>query len=204
MRRVALILSFVTCTAIAQQVEVPHVFQSGTRARAAEVNANFQTLVEAINANQTAIQSLQGGLAPIGTIAIDSAPYNAAAVPIYLLEWDNVFPVSGGGGAGIPQFGDITIGKAYDLFSPQMLLDFATGKALPALRIELTSADSTVTRYTFTPTRISGIGGVTVGGATSPLETVSFSSYATVEIETTDASNNKTTACWSIQANAAC
>ena len=37
------------------QTQVPHDFQSGTPARAAEVNANFDTLETAIDANTAAV-----------------------------------------------------------------------------------------------------------------------------------------------------
>jgi len=48
-------------TAVAQ-VTVPHTFTSGTPARADEVNANFQALVNAINALGERVDKLEGPL----------------------------------------------------------------------------------------------------------------------------------------------
>lgn len=44
------------------QTEAPHTFQSGTPARAAEVNENFDTLEQAIDQNATAIESTDAAL----------------------------------------------------------------------------------------------------------------------------------------------
>ncbi len=51
---------------ITQEVTVPHSFQSGTAAIASEVNENFSTLSEAINANGAAIVDGLGAPGPAG------------------------------------------------------------------------------------------------------------------------------------------
>lgn len=48
--KLSLGLTLVPMAALSQEIAVPHVFQSGQPARAADVNANFRTLQDAINA----------------------------------------------------------------------------------------------------------------------------------------------------------
>ena len=56
-------LAIVLCLAsvgVSAQVSVPNTFAAGTPARAADVNANFQALVTAINAIGTRVAKLEG------------------------------------------------------------------------------------------------------------------------------------------------
>src|SRR5210317_1557474 len=60
--RHASVVVALVCTASAQaQTQVPHDFQSGQPARAAEVNANFDALETAIDQNAVAIQNIPAG-----------------------------------------------------------------------------------------------------------------------------------------------
>jgi len=51
--------AFVVCTALAAQIDIPHQFTSGTPARAGEVNANFATLAEESNAQDTRLAAIE-------------------------------------------------------------------------------------------------------------------------------------------------
>jgi hypothetical protein len=53
----------------APPVAVPNTFQPNTPAKAAEVNANFAALVNAINAQQATIAALQSQLSSMGNVA---------------------------------------------------------------------------------------------------------------------------------------
>ena len=55
------LLLLVLSSAASAQTQVPNEFQSGTPARAAEVNANFDALEAAIDANVTAITQIPAG-----------------------------------------------------------------------------------------------------------------------------------------------
>lgn len=116
--------------AYAQEVELPHVFQAGTPARAADVNANFAALADAVNDHGTALATLLGAGEPQerGTLSIEALPYTGTAMPIYGIEWNGTMTVGGGGGAGVASFGGVKVFKPFDLSSPQLLIDFGTGK----------------------------------------------------------------------------
>jgi hypothetical protein len=60
-RRTLFIAGLLLSSNIYAQTEVPHDFQAGTPARAAEVNENFDALEAAIDQNATAIQSIPAG-----------------------------------------------------------------------------------------------------------------------------------------------
>lgn len=51
--------AFVVCTALAAQIDIPHQFMSGTPARAAEVNANFATLAEESNTQDSRLAAVE-------------------------------------------------------------------------------------------------------------------------------------------------
>ena len=62
------------CAAASAQVTVPNAFTAGAPARAADVNANFQALVTAINSLGTRVSKLEGQIASadlVGTYAIN-------------------------------------------------------------------------------------------------------------------------------------
>lgn len=66
-------------------VSVPNTLQSGTPALAADVNANFQALVDAVNAQQAVIEQLQSDLAKQKYVNINTmknAAFNEANPPI--------------------------------------------------------------------------------------------------------------------------
>jgi hypothetical protein len=56
----ALWLAILSTGALAQSVTVPNTFAAGQPAKAADVNANFQALVTAINALETRVSKLEG------------------------------------------------------------------------------------------------------------------------------------------------
>lgn len=63
---VVLFASLVTTSSFAGEVVVPNEFAAGTRAVAADVNANFNAVETAINDNNSRIASLESGLANAG------------------------------------------------------------------------------------------------------------------------------------------
>lgn len=130
---------------------------------------------------------------------IEMPPYSDQQIPILSVEWSGV--TEEGGGPMVTTFGDMTVAKAFDLLSPQLLADYAMLKAIPELRIEL-SLPNAVASYVLGTAYISGIGATTLGAM--PLETVRFA-YQQVTVSTTDhATNTTTTACWNIQTNSVC
>jgi type VI protein secretion system component Hcp len=192
---------------LAQDLEVPHVFEAGTPARAAEVNANFDAVIEGVNANASALTNLAAaGIEQIGTFSIATAPYNDQAIPIFLLEWGGTLTAGGGGGGGGAAeltLGGMTIGKALDLFSPPLLGDFASAKSFASVKIDLTPADAVQTNYLLEDVHMSALGAAT-GVAGTPLEKVEFT-YERITITSTDPDSNTTTSmCWNLFTNAAC
>lgn len=202
-----LLLLGVATNGMAQDLEVPHVFEAGTPARAAEVNANFEALAEGINANAAALTNLAAaGIEQIGTFSIPTAPYNDQAIPIFLLEWGGTLTAGGGGGGGgVAQLtlGGMTIGKEFDLFSPPLLGDFASAKSFPSAEIVLTPADAVHTSYLLEDVYMSALGAATSAAGT-PLETVEFT-YEKITVTSTDPDSNTTTStCWNLFTNSAC
>lgn len=62
------------CTSASAQVTVPNTFTAGAPARAADVNANFQALVTAVNSLGSRISKLEGQIAAsdlVGTYAVN-------------------------------------------------------------------------------------------------------------------------------------
>ncbi len=205
---VILLLSGIAYPTLAQAAELPHTFAAGTPARAAEVNANFDALVTAIDETQAAVQGLQqAGTQQIGTLSITGAPYNGTAIPIYLIQWDNTFDLpgggGGGGGAGAPTFGGITIGKQPDGFTPQMFLDFASGKAFAEATIQLTAPGPAVTTYHLNGMVIIGFGSVTAT-AGRVLDSLTLAPMAELTVSTTAAGSPAPSTCFDIPGNAAC
>src|SRR5690606_21760173 len=99
----------------AQDVELPHTFQAGTPARAAEVNANFAALADAVNAHGAVLASVLGEPQEVGTLSIQGAPYSGTAIPIYGIEWSGTLMIGGGGGgggAGSVSFGGVKVFKS--------------------------------------------------------------------------------------------
>lgn len=196
----------IAVAAHAQDTEVPHVFQAGTPARAAEVNANFAELTEVVNVHGTALSGLLSAAVPqqIGTVSITAAPYADQEIPIYSIQWSGVVAGGGGGGAAVATFGGMTIGKPFDLFSPQLLTDYAALQSIPAVRIDLTESNSVLTSYILESVHISGLGAITLDGSGMPLETVQFA-YEKLTLSTTDPATNTTMdACFDIQGNTSC
>ena len=65
-------LAVASSTAVADEVNIPHQFQGGTRAVAAEVNANFGAVGAAINDNAQRILALESALGSIGVpVSVD-------------------------------------------------------------------------------------------------------------------------------------
>lgn len=198
-----MLLLSVTTEVLAQSTEVPYVFQAGSLARAAEVNENFATLVDAINANGTALERTQPErVRQLGTFSISGAPYNDQPIPLFLFQWAvRDAEISGAGGR---TFGPITVAKLPDAFSPQLFRDVAVGPHFPAVRIELKASDSFATTYVLEDVTVSGFGATTVEGTDTPLETVAFS-YAKLTISTTDAEGSATaTACFDTRRYVTC
>jgi hypothetical protein len=128
-RHLVAVLSALSSIAFAQEVSVPHEFQSGQPARAAEVNENFDALEGAINSNSSAIaENLTAIEQNANAIADLDAPswivldfFDAASCTIdvpgyYVLDrgWD--FTTPGGNGdtpgecsSGITIAADVTI-----------------------------------------------------------------------------------------------
>ena len=74
----------VSCSAALAQVTVPNTFAAGAPARAADVNANFQALVTAINSLGTRVSKLEGQIASsdlVGTYAINRFQSELGGVP---------------------------------------------------------------------------------------------------------------------------
>lgn len=203
---IVLLLSGLACASLAQAVELPHIFQSGTPALAAEVNANFDALATAIDETQAAVQSLQGGTQQIGTLSLSGAPYNGVEIPIYLIQWENTLTLpgggGGGGGAGAPTFGGITIGKPPDGFTPQLFLDFASGKAFAEATIELEGTDLAGTTYLLNNMVFTEYGTVTAAGG-RVLESLTLA-MDKLTVTTTAAGSAAPSTCFDIQLNAAC
>lgn len=202
-----LLLSTMSYAPFAQAVDLPHTFQSGTPARAAEVNANFDALVTAIEETQATVQGLQAGTQQIGTLSVSGAPYSGAAIPIYLLQWENTYLTGGGGGGGggggSPTFGGIMVGKQPDGFTPQLFLDFASGKAFAEATIQLTAPGPVVTTYKLNDMVFIGFGSVTAGGGVV-LEALTLAPMGELTVSTTAAGSPAPSTCFDIQGNAAC
>lgn len=192
--------------AYAQEIELPHEFEPGTPARAAEVNDNFGVLADAVNANAAAVGELlsAGGPVEIGTFSIAASPYSEQQIPIVGIQWSGtVEGGGGGGGAVLPAFGGFTVIKPFDLLSPQLLADFAAVRSLPEVRIDLSLPNSMLVTVGLGSVHISGLGASPHQDGT-PLEAVEFA-YEKISLSTTDPATNTTaTACFDIAANTAC
>lgn len=190
----------------AQEIEVPHVFQPGTPARAEEVNANFSALADTANAHAAALGTLMTASVPeaIGTLSIPAVPYSDQPIPVVSIQWSGVVEGGGGGGgAAFPVFGGIEVIKPFDLFSPQLLADFAALRSLQSARIELELPSAVQATFILESVYILGLGASPHAGGT-PLETVKLA-YEKITLSITDpATSTTTTACFDIENNAAC
>lgn len=197
------LLSGLAAKGLAQNTTVPHEFRAGTPALAAEVNENFATLVQAINATGMALENLRTSQ-ELGTVSISAAPYNGEQLPVFYFQWDGTSAdtVDGSGGsAGKASFGAITVGKLAGPFSPNLFRDFATGVFHPTVRIDLVSPNSVSTSYVLEAVRVLGFGSTTVGTGTL-LETVAFG-YDKVTISTTTGETT-TSVCFDVGTNVLC
>lgn len=64
-------LSIATASAAAQEIELPNEFEAGQPARAAEVNANFEALKDAVSENASALAELQPSEPPPPPLAFE-------------------------------------------------------------------------------------------------------------------------------------
>lgn len=89
------------------QVSVPNTFAAGAPARAADVNANFQALVTAINALTTRVSKLEGSIVSadlVGTYALNrfqSELGGGASQRVAVYTGDGTVTFAAGGGASI-------------------------------------------------------------------------------------------------------
>ena len=99
------------------QVSVPNTFAAGTPARAAEVNANFQALVTAMNSLSTRVSKLEGNIVSsdlVGTYTVNqfqtelgaSSSTSAGRVAVYTGGGTVTFAVDGRPTPGM-------VGRAY-------------------------------------------------------------------------------------------
>lgn len=192
--------------AYAQEVEIPHEFEPGTPALAAEVNDNFDVLADAVNANAAAVGELMSAGAPveIGTFSIAASPYSEQQIPIVGIRWSGTVQAGGGGGGAVlPTFGGFTVIKSLDLLSPELLADFSAVRSLPEVRIDLTLPNSMLVTVGLGSVYISGLGASPHQDGT-PLEAVEFA-YERISLSTTDPATNTTvTTCFDIAGNVAC
>ena len=190
--------------AYAQEVELPHVFQAGTPARAADVNANFAALADAVNDHGTALATLLGAGEPQerGTLSMEALPYTDTAMPIYGIEWNGTMTVGGGGGAGVASFGGVKVFKPFDLSSPQLLIDFGTGKHFPSATIVVSSGGSAVATFVLESVYMRGLGAANVNGV--PFETVELA-FEVIKLSVADSgSGDSTSSCFDLDLNSIC
>jgi type VI protein secretion system component Hcp len=205
--KLSLLVCLLSLAAVAhaQDIEVPHEFQPGTPARAEEVNENFSALADAANGNAAAIGGLLSAGAPeeIGTLSITAVPYSDQPIPIVSIQWSGILEDAGGGGLSVASFGGVTVIKPFELFSPQLLTDFAALRSLQTARIDLDLPNSVQATFILESVHILGLGASPHAGG-APLETVEFM-YDRITLSITDQeTNTTTTACFDIKSNADC
>jgi hypothetical protein len=67
--------AFCVCTALAAQIDIPHEFTAGTPARSAEVNANFATLAEESNAQDTRLAAIENSSSRVSAQMVCQNPF---------------------------------------------------------------------------------------------------------------------------------
>jgi len=96
---------------VSQETTVTNTFQAGTPAKASEVNENFSALVDAINANSTAISD---GLGTDAATILDLSVLPVVIdVPVY--QYENCYPMIPAGGCNH----EMILGDPPDLKKPQ-------------------------------------------------------------------------------------
>ena len=85
-----LVATLCTGHALAGAVVVPNEFFSGTRARAADVNANFEALADAINDNDRRLSALEAGPSGVTPTPLNVVQQDAEIDDVLMLNGENV------------------------------------------------------------------------------------------------------------------
>jgi len=136
----AAILALSSAAAIADPVSLPHTFVSGNKAVASEVNKNFETLRDGINAHDTGKQNRVSGICPEGSsIRVINQDGTVACQVDNVSAGGGISSVAGGANSGLTTNtagGTVTLNTDKTVLQARISQNCGVGSAIRSINMD--------------------------------------------------------------------